>query len=220
MEAPFRAAMEPPYEYGRTASEPNSDVICLKRELMSSRASSQLMRCHACVARAFSPATGPFGVIRRMGYSTRSGEYTRSRYLATFAHRKPRVTGCAGSPWIFVALPSSTVIRTPHASGQSCGQAAWTIFFTWVNYTGEDQNAGAKRRAARGRPLRDAVLVNYGSTRIRPATTNGLPLLASLKTKPRTTRLAEPALCRPTRPLTFSNMVRLPVSTANGPPAA
>ena len=35
----------------------------------------------------------PSGATLRMGYSTRSGEYTRSRYLATFAHKKPRVTG-------------------------------------------------------------------------------------------------------------------------------
>ena len=44
------------------------------------------------------PLPRPFGRTRRMGYSTRSGEYTRSRYFATLAHKKPRVTGCAGSP--------------------------------------------------------------------------------------------------------------------------
>src|SRR5208337_4918262 len=67
---------------------------------------------------------GPFNPTRFIGYSTRSGEYTRSRYLATLAQRKPRVTGCAGSPWILVARPFSTVISTPQASGQSWGQAA------------------------------------------------------------------------------------------------
>src|ERR1700682_639505 len=71
----------------------------------------------------------PFGFTLRIGYSTRSGEYTRSRYLATLAQRNPRVTGCSGSPWILVAHPSSMVIRTPQASGQSCGQAAWTTRF-------------------------------------------------------------------------------------------
>src|SRR5579885_1954276 len=60
-----------------------------------------------------------------MGYNTRSGEYTRSRYFETLAHKNPRVKGCAGSPLIFVARPSCTVIRTPQASGQSCGHAAW-----------------------------------------------------------------------------------------------
>ena len=43
-------------------------------------------------------AAGPLGPILRMGYITRSGEYTRSRYFATFAHKNPRVTGCSGSP--------------------------------------------------------------------------------------------------------------------------
>src|SRR5215469_8440369 len=64
-----------------------------------------------------------------MGYSTRSGEYTRSRYFATLAHRNPCVMGCAGSPWILVARPSSTVISVPQASGQSCGHAACMTFF-------------------------------------------------------------------------------------------
>src|SRR5882762_267087 len=72
---------------------------------------------------------GPFGFTLLIGYRTRSGEYTRSRYLATLAQRNPRVTGCPGSPWILVARPSSMVIRTPQASGQSCGQAAWTTRF-------------------------------------------------------------------------------------------
>src|SRR4051812_20626241 len=73
---------------------------------------------------------GPLGTPARrfIGYSSRSGEYTLSIYLVTLAQRNPRVMGCCGSPWIFSALPSSTVIRTPQASGQSCGQAAWTTF--------------------------------------------------------------------------------------------
>src|SRR5580765_6054551 len=71
-----------------------------------------------------------------MGYSTRSGEYTRSTYFDTFAHKNPRVTGCSGSPWIFVARPSCTVIKTPQASGQSCGQAAFTTSFIPVDYMG------------------------------------------------------------------------------------
>src|SRR5579885_2555946 len=69
-----------------------------------------------------------------MGYNTRSGEYTRSRYFETLAHKNPRVKGCAGSHLIFVARPSSTVIRTPQASGQSCGQAAWTTCFISPDY--------------------------------------------------------------------------------------
>src|SRR5580700_11743415 len=104
MEALFNIPNVPPKEKGRMASLPNSAAIFLKREVISSRASSQLMRCHSCVAPAPPPVdVGPFGLTRRIGYKTRSGEYTRSRYLATFAHRKPRVTGCAGSPTILVA---------------------------------------------------------------------------------------------------------------------
>src|SRR6266852_8573378 len=121
-------------------------MILLKRSLISSRAWSQVMRCHACVGTGLCPVRaerssagsqeGPFGFTRLIGYSTLSGEYTRSRYLATFAHKNPRVTGCAGSPCIFVALPSSTVIRTPQASGQSWGHAAWTTFFTMLRLYG------------------------------------------------------------------------------------
>src|SRR5579859_6475543 len=65
-----------------------------------------------------------------IGYSSPSGEYTRSKYFATFPHRNPRVTGCDGSPCIFTARPvaSSTVTSTPHESGQSCEQTACTTF--------------------------------------------------------------------------------------------
>src|ERR1700730_1603939 len=121
-------------------------MMFLKRDVILSTASSQVMRCHSCLCGDGSePAlsevegthpgaklrnlTGPFAPTRLIGYKTRSGEYTRSRYLATFAHKKPRVTGCAGSPLTLVARPSSTVIKTPQASGQSCGQAAWTTCF-------------------------------------------------------------------------------------------
>src|ERR1700722_3196667 len=72
-----------------------------------------------------------------MGYSSRSGEYTRSRYCATLPHRKPCVTGCEGSPSTFTArsdaapsapVSDSTVTSTPHESGQSCEHTACTTF--------------------------------------------------------------------------------------------
>ena len=67
---------------------------------------------------------------RRIGYNSLSGEYTRSRYFATFPHKNPRVTGCDGSPCNFTARPvaSSTVTSTPQESGQSCEQTACTTF--------------------------------------------------------------------------------------------
>src|SRR6185503_6153546 len=115
-------------------SDPNSAAELRNLVAIVSSASSQQMRSNACVGPPFLSARGPFGATRLRGYNTRSGEYTRSRYFATFAQRNPRVTGCEGSPWIFVARPSSTVIRTPQASGQSCGQAAWTTLFTMLHY--------------------------------------------------------------------------------------
>src|SRR5215831_12954859 len=123
------------------ASLPNSFAMTRKREAISSSASSQETRCQTASPgvpapvpehRFLPPISGPFGAIRRKGCKTRSGEYTRSRYFATFAHRNPRVTGCSGSPWIMVARPSSTVINTPHASGQSWGHAAFTTCFMLV----------------------------------------------------------------------------------------
>jgi len=112
------------------ASLPKSEEIARKRDAISSSASFHEIRFHteelACGGAA---ATGPLGPTLRIGYSTRSGEYTRSRYFATFAHKNPRVTGCSGSPWIFVARPSCTVIKTPHESGQSCGHTAFTTCF-------------------------------------------------------------------------------------------
>jgi len=66
----------------------------------------------------------PFAAILRMGYSTRSGEYTRSRYLATFAHRK---SARHRMLWIALDFGGAPVFHrdhTPQASGQSCGHAA------------------------------------------------------------------------------------------------
>ena len=120
------------------ASLPNSAAIARKRDVISSRASSQEMRCQICafVGIAAFGCPGPLGPTLRIGYSTRSGEYTRSRYFATLAHKNPRVTGWSGSPWIFVARPSCTVIKTPQASGQSCGHTAFTTCFIAFNYRG------------------------------------------------------------------------------------
>src|SRR6185503_3124924 len=39
----------------------------------------------------------------------------------------PSVKGACGSPWILVALPSSTVTSMAQVSGQSCGQATRTV---------------------------------------------------------------------------------------------
>ena len=93
--------------------------------LISASASSHEMRWKSA------NVPEPLSVTRRMGYSRRSGEYTRSRYCATLAHKKPRVTGCMGSPLMAVACGapflSSIVMSTPQASGQSWGQAAWTV---------------------------------------------------------------------------------------------
>src|SRR4051812_22845656 len=39
----------------------------------------------------------------------------------------PSVKGACGSPWILVALPSSTVTSMAQVSGQSCGHATRTV---------------------------------------------------------------------------------------------
>ena len=95
------------------ASLPNSAEIARNRDAISSKAWSQEIRSQVCVrsvcvgtaapgcpcgAKLCCPASGPLGPIRLSGYNTRSGEYTRSRYFATLAHKNPRVTGCSGSP--------------------------------------------------------------------------------------------------------------------------
>src|SRR5215831_16460265 len=116
-------------------SGPNSVAELRNLVATVSSASSQEIRSNAWVGPPFLSGRGPFGATRLRGYNTRSGEYTRSRYFATLAHRNPRVIGCVGSPWILVARPSSTVIKTPQASGQSCGQAAWTTLFTMLHYS-------------------------------------------------------------------------------------
>src|SRR5215470_1263457 len=89
MDAPLRTPRVPPNEYGRIASLPNSAEIARNREEIVSRASSQEIRSHACwlgVETAAIGGLGPLGPTLRIGNSTRSGEYTRSRYFATFAH--------------------------------------------------------------------------------------------------------------------------------------
>src|SRR5579862_5260828 len=108
-----------------------------------------------------------------MGYKTRSGEYTRSRYFATLAHKNPRVTGCSGSPWIFVARPSSTVISTPQASGQSCGQAAWTTCFIDLRLY------GASSRTSRQVATRQKT---DGLEAVRQFTARGINCLAQAQT--------------------------------------
>ena len=55
-------------------------------------------KLRVCVARALlpalaAPAANPFAASLRIGYNTRSGEYTRSKYFATLAHKNPRVIG-------------------------------------------------------------------------------------------------------------------------------
>src|SRR5947209_3052261 len=101
MEALLSVPRVPPKEYGRIASLPNSAEIARKREAISSRASSQEIRFQHCVEGVeeagvervlplASAAAGPLRPILRMGYNTRSGEYTLSRYFATFAHKNPR----------------------------------------------------------------------------------------------------------------------------------
>lgn len=59
-----------------------------------------------------------------------------------------------------------------------------------------------------------------GRTRTRPATTKGTPVLWFLNTNPRETRFGVPAAARPGNPSMFSNTVKFPVSTVNGPFAA
>ena len=68
-------------------SGPNSADAACSLAAISSNASSQEIR-----SKAPEPAL-PLGAILLMGYSRRSGEYTRSRYLATLPQRNPRVTG-------------------------------------------------------------------------------------------------------------------------------
>src|SRR5215468_6347783 len=81
-------------------SGPNSPAAARNRVATVSSASSQLMRSNAGVGLPFLSSAGPFGATRLRGCNTRSGEYTRSRYFATFAQRNPWVIGCEGSPWI------------------------------------------------------------------------------------------------------------------------
>ncbi len=59
MEALFNIPSVPPKEKGRIASLPNSAMIFLKREVISSRASSHVMRCHSCVERALARVPWP-----------------------------------------------------------------------------------------------------------------------------------------------------------------
>ena len=81
-----------PYFHSRPSSAGNG------YDAANSSASSHEIRSNASASCPC--ASGPFGTpaFRRIGYSSLSGEYTRSRYFATFPHKNPRVTGCDGSP--------------------------------------------------------------------------------------------------------------------------
>ena len=74
-------------------SGPNSAATLCSLAAIVSNASFQEIRSNACADPPCLSRKGPFGATRLRGYNTRSGEYTRSRYFATFAQRKPRVTG-------------------------------------------------------------------------------------------------------------------------------
>lgn len=67
-----------------------------------------------------------------------------------------------------------------------------------------------QKRGGAKPPHKSQITLHYGSTRTCPATTIGLPEPLS-NTKPRVTKLAAPADCRPANPLTFSKVVKLPV---------
>ena len=61
----------------------------------------------------------PFGPTRRSGFSTRSGELTRSAYSRTLPQITPLVNGWSGLPVTDVSRPSSTVTTRLQHDGQS-----------------------------------------------------------------------------------------------------
>src|SRR3984957_8421402 len=103
-------------------SGPNSVDIAVSFSAISWRASSQGMGMNRA------SLVLPLAPVRRRGWRRRAGEYSRSRYLATFPQRKPRVTGWAGLPRSFEPCPAtSTSIRREQASGQSSAQTEWWV---------------------------------------------------------------------------------------------
>src|SRR6185503_3125765 len=95
-------------------SDPNSAATLRNFAAMVSSASSQEMRCHGCVGWTFLSDTGPFGATRFIGYSTRSGEYTRSRYFATFAEEP----ACDRMCWIALDFGRAALFnRDQHSAG-------------------------------------------------------------------------------------------------------
>jgi len=120
---------------GRIASLPNFAMISRKREAISSSASSQVMRCQACVARALSPR-----LQRRNSPSLQSfasdtapgpASNTRSRYFATFRAQEPPsyrmfripLNFCCPpilKPWNQERHKHRAIVRTRHGQLSSC----------------------------------------------------------------------------------------------------
>src|SRR3954466_3674379 len=108
---------DPPYEYGRMLAPPACAFAARIFSTISSNASSHETRLNW---------PSPFLPVRTAGYISRSGPYTSSPNLRTFAQMKPSVTGFLREPSILMILPFFTVTARLHASGQSSGHAVST----------------------------------------------------------------------------------------------
>ncbi len=85
---------------------------------------------------------------RMRGSRSRSGPFCSSRKRLVRKQRKPRVTGCCGSPRRPVTTPPSTVARMPHTSGQSRLHVVRCVSVV-MRACG-----GTRKSLARGRPRR------------------------------------------------------------------
>ena len=112
---------------GEEDSRPNSAAMAARRAAMVSRASSG-DTLEAAFALGAHPA---------LGIERRAGEYSRSRYCATFPQRKPRVMGWEASPRSLIARPFSTVRVRAQQSGQSRAHTEWRISGIPDDYNGK-----------------------------------------------------------------------------------
>src|SRR3954463_6144442 len=117
----------------------SSEASTSSRAAVSSSASSQPMRRNL---------PSPFLPARFMGSRRRSGAQGRSKECEALVQSVPSVNGIVGSPWIFVAMPSSTVTSIAQVSGQSCGQATWTVLVIASLYVDEFYPMPHRRRGA------------------------------------------------------------------------
>ena len=95
------------------------------RRAISSSASSQEMRSKAFGGSAGIRTFGDAFLPHRIEYAI--GRINPVKVLGDLGAKKSTCNRMRGISLDLVARPSSIVISTPQASGQSCGQAAWTV---------------------------------------------------------------------------------------------